>query len=108
MFTRWSASYGNPILPPDVTKEIEQALCTYIHDQQFLSSGTSGAPVEIYLLTLSNRHQLVAKYCTKLNTDCMETEGYMLRYLAEHSDLPVPPVSYASPQLLVMYGVAIS
>ncbi|NLF64660.1 MAG: fructosamine kinase family protein [Chloroflexi bacterium] len=32
----------------------------------------------------------------------LDVEAYMLRYLAEHSDLPVPGVLFAAPDLLIM------
>ncbi len=36
----------------------------------------------------------------------LETEGFMLRYLAEHSDLPVPAVLHADDELLLMEYLA--
>lgn len=32
----------------------------------------------------------------------LDTEGFMLRYLGEHSDLPVPEVVHSTPDLLIM------
>jgi fructosamine-3-kinase len=57
----------------------------------------SGGITSVYRVQLPDGSQVVAKTGTAL-----ETEAYMLRYLAEHSRLPVPKPLYASDTLLVM------
>ncbi|WP_117594834.1 fructosamine kinase family protein [Haloprofundus halophilus] len=41
----------------------------------------------------------------KVGDTPLDVEAFMLRYLAEESDLPVPDVSYADPELLVLSHV---
>ena len=55
---------------------------------------------EVYRVTLADGQVVVAKVGTpeaKLNIEC-----YMLRYLAENSQLPVPDVLYSDASLLIM------
>lgn len=53
---------------------------------------------EVYAVDLPDDTRLVAKVAD----DKLDIEGYMLRYIADHSDLPVPEVLHSDPQLLVM------
>jgi fructosamine-3-kinase len=53
---------------------------------------------EVYRVDLPDGTRLVAKVAD----DQLDIEGYMLRYLGDHSDLPVPEVLHSDPQLLVM------
>lgn len=63
-----------------------------------LSGGCVG---EVYKVRLPGRDQVVVKVDDRPQPT-LDIEGYMLRYLAEHSDLPVPAVLHESPRLLVM------
>lgn len=63
----------------------------------FLPGGCVG---EVWKLTFENGDQAVAK--TASGDDSLDIEAYMLRYLADHSRLPVPRVVEASPDLLLM------
>lgn len=56
---------------------------------------------QVYRVELPDGETIVAKYDAR--TDAMlDIEGYMLEYLAEHSNLPVPSVVYTSKNLLIM------
>jgi fructosamine-3-kinase len=56
---------------------------------------------QVYRVQLADGRQLVAKVDDS-HAPCLDIEGDMLRYLAGHSQLPVPAVWYSSPQLLLM------
>lgn len=56
---------------------------------------------QVYRVQLTDDRLLVAKVADSGATT-LDIEGYMLRYLAEHSDLPVPEVLHDAPNLLVM------
>lgn len=53
---------------------------------------------EVYQVSLPDQRNLVVKVAT----DQLDIEGYMLRYLARHTALPVPDVLHNDPGLLVM------
>jgi fructosamine-3-kinase len=57
----------------------------------------SGGLGAVYRAVLADGRSVVAKTGSRL-----DTEAFMLRYLAEHSTLPVPQPLYASETLLVM------
>lgn len=63
-----------------------------------LSGGCIG---EVYAVDLDGSDRVVVKHDARTNAK-LDVEGFMLRYLAEHSDLPVPSVRFAAPDLLVM------
>lgn len=63
-----------------------------------LSGGCVG---EVYRVTLPDNTSLVAKLDRSANPR-LACEGRMLRYLAEHSRLPVPAVLHSSDSLLLM------
>jgi len=63
-----------------------------------LSGGCIG---QVYAVRLGDGQRLVVKVDDGA-TPRLEVEGYMLRYLAQHSDLPVPAVHVSEPDLLVM------
>ncbi len=63
-----------------------------------LSGGCVG---QVYAVRLAGGERRVAKVDDS-ETPRLEVEGYMLRYLAQHSDLPVPAVYVSEPRLLVM------
>lgn len=62
-----------------------------------LSGGSVG---DVYRVDLPDE-TVVAKVDTRAQPN-LDIEGYMLTYLAEHSELPVPAVRYQSPRLLLM------
>lgn len=62
-----------------------------------LSGGSVG---EVYEAGLKGR-DVVVKVYRGANPN-LDIEGWMLRYLADHSELPVPEVLHASPDLLVI------
>jgi fructosamine-3-kinase len=72
---------------------------TAVTDITPLSGGTFGA---LYRVELADGSRLVAKTATGAEDGTLETEGWMLRYLADHSDLPVPEVQHAEARLLLM------
>jgi fructosamine-3-kinase len=59
---------------------------------------------EVYRVELADGTTLVAKVDRKAEAH-LEREAYMLRYLREHSDLPVPEVYHGSQTLLLMQFV---
>lgn len=61
---------------------------------------TGGCVGEVYRVYLAEGGSLVAK--TGKPGDPLDTEGWMLRYLHEHSALPAPEVLHAEDRLLVM------
>lgn len=63
-----------------------------------LSGGCIG---QVYAVRLADGERLVVKVDDDA-TPRLDVEGYMLRYLADHSDLPVPAVHVSEPHLLVM------
>lgn len=62
---------------------------------------TGGCIGEVYRVDLGDGQSLVAKVGDGQGAS-LDIEGYMLRYLAEHSRLPAPNVRYSSPTLLLM------
>lgn len=67
-------------------------------DIQRLSGGCIG---EVYKVELADGHTLVAKVADGSGAT-LAVEGYMLRYLREHSQLPVPEVYHSADTLLLM------
>ncbi|MEL6150887.1 MAG: fructosamine kinase family protein, partial [Chloroflexota bacterium] len=56
---------------------------------------------EVHAITLPDGEKLVAKVDPG-GKAMLEREGYMLRYLHEHSNLPVPDVIHSDEHLLLM------
>jgi fructosamine-3-kinase len=56
---------------------------------------------EVRQIDLANGDRLVAKTASSPDAQ-LEREGFMLRYLSEHSSLPVPTVIHSEPTLLLM------
>lgn len=77
---------------------IEQALDGHIKDISPLSGGCIG---QVYRVTLDDGRVVVAKVDDNSQSQ-LAIEGYMLRYLGEHSNLPVPDVLHVADGLLVM------
>ncbi|NHZ72122.1 MAG: phosphotransferase [Aquificales bacterium] len=78
--------------------EIEQALDGHIKDISPLSGGCIG---QVYRVKLDDGRVVVAKYDSSPDSQ-LAVEGYMLRYLGEHSRLPVPEVLHVADGLLLM------
>ncbi|MGJ3238465.1 MAG: fructosamine kinase family protein [Anaerolineae bacterium] len=79
-------------------ERIEQVLNTTIRAMHPLSGGMIG---EVYRVDFSDGQSVVAKV-TQGTDATLDIEGRMLRYLAEHSVLPVPEVLHADANLLIM------
>jgi fructosamine-3-kinase len=62
---------------------------------------TGGMIGEVYQVELADGRAFVAKVDDSPHPR-LDIEGYMLRYLAEHSRLPVPEVVHTTPELLLM------
>lgn len=77
-----------------IEREIGQAVATV----ESLSGGCIG---QVYAVRLMDGERLVAKVDDGA-TPRLDVEGFMLRYLADHSGLPVPAVYVCEPRLLVM------
>ena len=78
--------------------DIETALGARPVSAQALSGGCVG---EVYKVKLADGDVIVAKVGGSPAAR-LDLEGWMLRYLAEHSRLPVPAVLYSSDSLLLM------
>lgn len=81
---------------------IEVALGQRPLSLQPLSGGCVG---EVYKVQLPGNHAVVAKVGQGAGTH-LACEGAMLRYLRQHSRLPVPAVLHASDNLLIMEFIA--
>lgn len=82
----------------DVRREIETAVAAAITDMIPLSGGCIG---QVYRVQLDDGRSLVAKIADRQPAR-LDTEAYMLNYLATHSALPVPQVLYSQPHLLLL------
>lgn len=87
---------------PALLREIETALGAAPEQTRYLASGNKAS---IYALRMQDGTELIAKLAENAAPDMLPTEGWMLQYLAEHSQLPVPQVYLATERLLVMQYV---
>ncbi|MBE2199555.1 MAG: fructosamine kinase family protein [Anaerolinea sp.] len=78
--------------------EVAAALGVAVVDVAPLSGGCIG---QVYRVRLANGETAVVKVDDSAHPQ-LDIEGYMLRYLAEHSALPVPQVWHSDPRLLIM------
>jgi fructosamine-3-kinase len=69
-----------------------------VSEFQRLGGGCVG---DVFSARLSDGRRVVAKFDGS-STPRLDREAFMLRYLAENSQLPVPEVHFASPEVLVM------
>ena len=81
-----------------MSQGIEVSLGERLRSARPLGGGCIG---EVYKAELSDGSTVVAKV-DRAREAHLEREGYMLRYLAAHSELPVPEVYHASEELLLM------
>lgn len=82
----------------ELTTQLEAILGTAPQSVRPLHGGMIG---EVYLAELGDKTKLVVKRASGSKAT-LDTEGYMLHYLGEHSALPVPDVLHTAPNLLVM------
>ncbi len=82
----------------NIIQDIEVAIGQEVVDISPLGGGCVG---QVYQATLRDGLRLVAKVDDS-DSPRLDIEGYMLQFLSEHSELPVPEVLYCSPQLLLM------
>ena len=80
-----------------LSDQIQQILGVPVNNASRLHGGMIG---EVYRVDLADGEQVVAKVAGK--NGILDIEGYMLAYLRQHSDLPVPDVLHSEPQLLLM------
>ncbi len=81
-----------------LNQEVADALGSGIRKSRPLSGGCIG---EVYHAQLEDNRDVVIKVDNGAKPR-LDIEGYMLQYLADHSELPVPEVLYNSPGLLIM------
>lgn len=81
-----------------ISDGIEVSLGERLRSARHLGGGCIG---EVYRVELEDGTPLVAKVDRKAEAH-LERESYMLRYLRENSDLPVPEVHHGSETLLLM------
>jgi fructosamine-3-kinase len=81
-----------------LTEGIEEHLGERLRSARPMGGGCIG---EVYKVELGNGTTLVAKVDRK-GASHLEREAYMLRYLRERSELPVPEVYHGSKTLLLM------
>jgi len=77
---------------------VAAALGAHVRAAQPLDGGCIG---EVYRLSLDDGQNVVAKWHPAAG-GALDIEGHMLRYLAEHTELPVPAVFHSAPNLLIM------
>lgn len=82
-------------MPEELQPRIENALETPVEGIETLDGGMIGS---VYRVDLADGTRRVAK----VGNTPLPVEAFMLRYLAEHSDLPVPTVCHATDDLLVI------
>ena len=82
----------------NIRQEIEDVIGQPVADIKPLSGGCI---CQVYQIRLKADRVLVAKI-DESDRPRLDVEGFMLRYLAAHSDLPVPQVWHDSPQILLI------
>lgn len=86
----------------DIRREVEAASGQSVAQFVALSGGCIG---QVYRVVLTDGRKLVIKL-DEGHSPRLNIEGNMLRYLAAHSELPVPDVLHSSARLLIMSWVA--
>lgn len=87
------------MITADLRQEIERELKRKLVAAAPLSAANNA---QIYRLGLDNGGSVVAKIASR----GLELEAYMLRYLGEHSKLPVPKIYYSNDHMILMEFVA--
>jgi fructosamine-3-kinase len=82
----------------NIQQQIETLIGQPVQRLQPLSGGCIG---DVYRVWLPDKTSIVAKVADGEGVK-LDIEGYMLRYLKEHSRLPVPNVLYSSETLLLI------
>lgn len=82
----------------DLRGEIETAVSQKVLDIAPLSGGCIG---QVYRVRLDDGETVVVKASDGPDPK-LDIEGWMLQYLDDHSDLPVPHVLFSQPRLLIM------
>jgi len=85
-----------------VARGVEAALGERLTSARPMGGGCIG---EVYRATLSDGSAVVAKVDRSGGEAKLPLEGYMLGYLTDHGNLPVPEVYHASDELLLMQYV---
>jgi fructosamine-3-kinase len=85
-------------MPPHIETMLENALGA---SPTRLVSLQGGCVASVYRVELDDGRRVVAKVDTGTSPS-LGVEGFMLGYLASHTDLPVPQVLYSDDRLLVM------
>jgi len=80
------------------TQRIEDLIGSSVVQAQRLSGGMIG---NVFRISLADKRTIVAKATTGADAT-LDIEGRMLRYLQEHSDVPMPQVLHSESQLLLM------
>ncbi len=83
---------------PPFIAQVEAQINTRVKSSRPLHGGMIG---QVHRLDLADGRRVVVKVGPSTG-GTLDLEGYMLKYLTEHSHLPVPEVFYASAALLVM------
>lgn len=83
--------------PINLDTLVEKAVTSKIQSRQPLGGGTN---VEIVRYGLDDGRQVVAKY-DRSPQALLLIEAEMIRFLAEHTSLPLPTLIFAAPQLLI-------
>lgn len=79
-------------------QRVEEALGVGVVSRSGMSGGCVG---EVYAIRLADDRDVVVKVDSSRQPK-LDIEGYMLEYLADRSNLPVPTVFHTAPDLLVM------
>lgn len=82
----------------NVRAAVETAVASQLQEIAPLSGGQIG---QVYRVRLADGTALVVKFDEGPEPQ-LDIEGSMLRYLAEHTELPVPGVIHSQPHLLIM------
>lgn len=85
-------------MPAELEQRLAEILGTAVRRLGPLSGGCVG---EVYRAELANGDAAVVKV-DRSGESALDREGFMLSYLAEHSNLPVPRVRHCTAELLVM------
>lgn len=85
-----------------IDSQIASMITEVLHEKPFSFQSLSGGCIgEVYRVELEDGRSIVAKVADGTGAT-LAVEGYMLRYLREHSQLPVPEVYHSADTLLLM------